>query len=557
MAGNEQQPDDTYLAGETAATFDFEKWLCQYDERLLADPRGRRALCRLDPMLFAVLYLRKHLMAEATGGKITFNDMHLELYRQARQWIKPRTRPRQFRDAYIAPRESGKSSMLFLILPLWAAAHRHVRFIAAFSDSATQAETHLATFKHELDTNELLRNDHPYLCTPATRPKGAQVADHKGMLQTKGGFVFAARGADSGNLGLKVGDARPDLILCDDIEPGEAKYSLYQAHQRLMTLQDVILPLSEHARVILVGTVTMPGSIIHQLVKHGRGDPEAPNWIADQNFRTHHFHAIVPTDDGGERSMWPAKWSIEYLNEIRHSRAYLKNFANDPRGNENALVSEYLLESRRMYNPSATAIKYAVCVDPSGGGRDSAGIIGGWLGDDGRLYWSHDATIVGPSEKWSKAACQLAYDIGAETIGVESNYGGDMSKLVLRNAWETVCRENGVNKLCPSIAPVVGKRGKWLRAEPVAQQLVDDRIRLSAPLPRLESEWTTWGPTSADSPGRIDASVYLAYLLLPIPGSAAVVSSAVGVSKGGGRAGGRIPLSRGMSARMSSGSGLR
>ena len=524
---------DDYLAGETAETFNVDKWLAQYDERLLVTAKGRRILCRLDPMLFAVVYLRHHLTGEATGGKITFNDLHLELFRQARQWLKPRTTPRQYRDAYIAPRESGKSTLNFLILPLWAAAHRHTRFIAAFSDSATQAETHLATFKHEIDTNELLRNDHPSFVQPATRPKGAQVADHKGMLQTKTGFVFAARGADSGNLGLKVGDARPDLLLLDDIEPGEAKYSDYQVQQRLLTLQDVILPLSEHARVVLVGTVTMPGSIIHQLVKYGRGDPESPTWIQEQNFKVHHFHAIVQKPDGTERSMWPAKWTLPYLESIRHTRAYLKNFANDPRGNEGALVTEYLLESRRMYQPTAKPTKYAVCVDPSGGGRDSAGIIGGWLGDDGRLYWSHDATITGPSEKWSRAACELSWNIDAEIIGVEANYGGDMAKLVLRNAWESLCRERGEQRMCPHIQPVTGKRGKWLRAEPVAQQLSEDRIRLAAPLPRLEAEWCTWAPASPESPGRIDASVYMAYLLLAVPGSAAVVSTAVGISKQG------------------------
>src|SRR5690606_8931443 len=35
-----------------------------------------------------------------------------------------------------------------------------------------------------------------------------------------------------------------------------------------------------------------------------------------------------------ERSIWPAKWPIEFLNKIRHTRSYLKNFANDPMGVE-------------------------------------------------------------------------------------------------------------------------------------------------------------------------------------------------------------------------------
>ena len=72
---------------------------------------------------------------------------------------------------------------------------------------------------------------------------------------------------------------------------------------------------------------------------------------------------------------------------------------------------------------------------------------------------------------------------------------------------------------------VHSKRGKLLRAEPVAQRFVEDRIRLAAPLPELCQEWLTWQPTDPWSPGRIDASVHLAFSLLPVPGATALVSS--------------------------------
>jgi phage terminase large subunit-like protein len=40
----------------------------------------------------------------------------------------------------------------------------------------------------------------------------------------------------------------------------------------------------------------------------------------------------VERPDGTERSMWPAKWPLAYLIEIRHTRSYAKNMANDPMG---------------------------------------------------------------------------------------------------------------------------------------------------------------------------------------------------------------------------------
>lgn len=312
----------------------LDGYLTGVDEHTLGTAEGRRAATRRDPLLFALVYLRHHLRDE--HGRITFSDFHLDAYQQAQEWIRPSTEPAAERDAYVAPRESGKSTVYFMVLPLWAAAHGHRRFIVAFSDSGSQAEGHLRTFKAELDGNDLLRRDFPDLCTPSRRRSGQQVADNQGMLHSKSGFTFAARGVGAGVLGLKVGHRRPDLIVLDDIEPGEEQYSAYQAEQRLKTLTDVILPLNVRARVVLVGTVTMAGSIVHQLVQSTRDDEPAEPWIRDERFRVHHYLPIVVADDGSERSMWEAKWPIAWLQSIRGTRSYAKNMANDPRGSDGA-----------------------------------------------------------------------------------------------------------------------------------------------------------------------------------------------------------------------------
>lgn len=318
-----------YLADLDAETFDLDAYLTQFDARLLADPEGRRTLTRLDPLLFALIYVRPHL--RDSEGRITFGDAHLDWCRAARTWVRPVAEPGEQRDAYIAPRNMGKSTWWFLILPLWAATHGHVKFAAAFASSAGQAETHLATYKREIDSNDLLRQDFPDLCTAARRPSGANVADTQSMYVSKAGFVFAARGIDSSNLGMKVGEQRPDLLLCDDIEPDESSYSADQAGKRLTTLIDSILPLNVYARVVISGTVTMPGSIVHQLSKHARGI-ESADWITEEKFAAHYTPPIVERRDGRRRSVWPAKWPLPYLESIEHTRSFAKNYANDPMG---------------------------------------------------------------------------------------------------------------------------------------------------------------------------------------------------------------------------------
>jgi hypothetical protein len=352
-----------YLRNQTADTFDLDTYLLELDSELLAVPEGRRVLTELDPLLFALTYLSHHLKSPATRDQITLGDAHLDWCRQAREWVVPASGPREQRDAYIAPREMGKSTWFYLVLPLWAAAHGHRKFIAAFADSGTQAEMHLQTFKNELENNSLLQRDFPELCEPATRYRGATQSDTKGLTIRKSGFVFGARGADSKTLGMKVGERRPDMLILDDIEPGEDQYSEYQVTGRLTTITDVIFALSEYARVVIVGTVTMPGSIIHQLVKSvTEPDGDIPDWIAEQRIRVHYYAPIVVDDDGQERSIWPAKWSMAYLNAIRHTRSFLKNFANSPLG----MDGDYWSLEDFQYGEVDGKTRVMLSIDPAG-----------------------------------------------------------------------------------------------------------------------------------------------------------------------------------------------
>lgn len=326
----------------------------------------RRALAT-DPVAFAVLYLPHHLRDD--DGRITFSEVHYQWCRIGESWREPLA-PQANRHALIAPRETGKSTWMFLVLPLWAAANGIIRFAVAFASADAQATGHLATFKHELDTNALLRADFPELCEPARKPSsGATLADRQGMLHTKAGFVFAARGVDSSTLGLKVGEQRPDLLIFDDVEPHEEKYSPALAKKRLSTITDALFPLNIRARVVMVGTVTMPDSIMHQLVRVANGaDPrDADNalcrWIADEKITPHHHVPILANDDGSERSMWPEKWPLEWLLSFRHTRSYAKNYLNDPMGRD----GDYWTRDDFAYGPlpGSPATRYLLQLDPA------------------------------------------------------------------------------------------------------------------------------------------------------------------------------------------------
>lgn len=291
-------------------------------------PGGRRAATVDDPLLFAYTYLRHHLTGEETGDQVTFSQVHFDWAEAAKKWMG-HAGYREHRDAFIAPRAMGKSTWWFTILPLWAAAHGHVKYVAAFADSGRQAEEHLSTFRTELETNTKLREDYPLLCTPMKRRRGATSADRQDKLESANGFIFRALGIDSKSLGMKTGTQRPDLLIFDDIEPDESAYSELQVQKRLATLTGAVFPINEWARVVIVGTVTMPGSIVHQLLNSVETThPE--QWIVDNRIAAHYAKPFLVADDGTETSVWPEKWAYDELNAIRHTREFALNFLNQP-----------------------------------------------------------------------------------------------------------------------------------------------------------------------------------------------------------------------------------
>ncbi|WP_297699626.1 hypothetical protein [Mycobacterium sp.] len=423
------------LAAPQTTQFDLRAYLAKLNaDALVRSPDYRRAVTRVDPLAFALAYLPHHLRGDETGGQITFSEFHLDLIEQARQWIVPDELPAQHRDAYVAPRGCGKSTWLFLILPLWAAAHGWRKFVAAFADSAAQAEMHLGSFKHELDTNVLLRLDYPDLCRPARRPTGTVAADRAGMLVTKAGFTFAARGIDSASLGMKVGEKRPDLLILDDIEPDESSYSAYQKVKREATLLDAILPLNVYARVVLVGTVTMPGSLVHDLVKTRTlpGEPPA-EWVVSENFRCHHYPAILDNGDGTERSIWPAKWPLEYMQTIRHTRSFRKNYQNDPM----AADGDYWTDEDFTYGCPSPLTHQLLSIDPavtSKGKSDFTALaVIGYSKPRGEcvVRWARAVRIPPGTELRDLVLRTLDAYPDVMGVTVESNQGADAWRAIL------------------------------------------------------------------------------------------------------------------------------
>ncbi|MDX3860053.1 terminase, large subunit [Streptomyces europaeiscabiei] len=219
-------------------------------------------------------------------------------------------------------------------------------------------------------------------------------------------------------------------------------------------------------------------------------------------------------------ALWPDVWGTDVLANRRRDvgeAAWWSLYQQSPRRPEGSLLSRADVEGATVAADALPDdVRAAVAVDPSGGGRDTAGVVGGLLGTDERVYVTHDRSDRMSSTAWSEAACLLAYELGADTIVYEANFGGDMVQRSITTAWDDLDRRGEVDGLCPRVVPVHARKGKFLRAEPVAQLFKTGRARFGPGLSAVTHEWTTWAPDSGFSPGRIDASVYLALHLAPV-----------------------------------------
>lgn len=234
-------------------------------------------------------------------------------------------------------------------------------------------------------------------------------------------------------------------------------------------------------------------------------------------------HPWIPEDDSAAAlKHWEDK------RRTSNTRDWFSLYMGDPKPVEGAMLTEEQVKRATWLpeDPLPEAIKTGVAIDPSGGGRDTAGIIGGQLDDEGRLIWTHDRSGSMGSEEWAREACLLASEIQANVFVYEHNYGGDQAKALLRTTWKGMQAAGEVEGPCPEIVGVHAKKAKRVRAEPVAALVKFGKVFFNA-LETLDlgSEWSTWQEDSKESPGRIDASAYLAYHWVKIPGSEAMVST--------------------------------
>jgi phage terminase large subunit-like protein len=351
-----------------APGFDWREYLRRYDPRLMETSEGRRAIGRLDPLAFALIYLRDWLKGD--DGEISFAKFHADSYEWALSWIGNQL-PMSNRRAWVAPRGSAKSTMHFRIIPLWALCYLHKDYVAIFSRTDDHANEHMLAIQRVRLESPLLRLDFPDFVAPRMLGDKRAKAQHDTLdaYLAKNGAVLTAKGMNSSVLGSSIDGRRANVIVLDDVENSEANYTPYQAEQVKKTITGAIAFYNVNAIWSWVGTTTMYDGLVHQLVKTTDSvAPELRNgdetrWVHEQNVTVRHYRPLVEQPDGSRVSMWPAKWSTEFLKSIEHTRVYRMELDNLPSLADQGMWQED--DFTYVDDASAENARCALFVDPA------------------------------------------------------------------------------------------------------------------------------------------------------------------------------------------------
>jgi phage terminase large subunit-like protein len=148
--------------------------------------------------------------------------------------------------------------------------------------------------------------------------------------------------------------------------------------------------------------------------------------------------------------------------------------------------------------------RIVVAVDPPGSARegaDACGLVAAGRAEDGTIYVLADESAAGLSpQAWATKAIALWRRLAADALVAEANFGGDMVRAVIGEADRSV-----------PVVTVRATRGKYLRAEPVAQLYEQGRVKHAGVFAALEDEMCDFGLdglSSGRSPDRLDALVW-------------------------------------------------
>jgi phage terminase large subunit-like protein len=175
-------------------------------------------------------------------------------------------------------------------------------------------------------------------------------------------------------------------------------------------------------------------------------------------------------------------------------RAWFALYEGVPTAPEGRLIKREWLENWRLAAAPSAPSMTVVGVDPSDSGSgDSCGIVAASLTRDGVVAVIADVSAPMTSDQWARTAVELAVDVGASEIAVESFAARETYQRVVKDALRRYKLNHPVRVTAwPPKGSGRGGGDAIARSSALLQGLETGTTRIAGHLPALEQAAVQW-----------------------------------------------------------------
>ena len=388
-----------------------------------------------------------------------FADRHEALW----EWVdalETGVKPRPF--VALWPRGGAKSSSAELAVAY--VGHRRTRkYIWYVCRTQEQADKHVATIASLLESPQLERED-ALLANRKVGKYGHSKGWRRERLWTQSGLTVDALGLDTGARGAKREEARPDLIILDDVDD---KHDTLKTTSKLIdTITTSLLPAGgSDCAVLFIQNLIHPTSIasrlasneseflVDRIVSGPYPAVDGLTWESrfDPTLNRNRFYITggEPTWDGQSERICEQQmndWGITaFLREAQHDVE------------ESGGIWDHIEFRHCKWNEIPELVRGCVWCDPAVTSTDdscSNGIIADGIAPDKTIYRVFSWEGIDTPMNVLLRSIRKAIELGFGYVGVETNQGGDLWRdeyatalKVVKNEMQNTLSEEEYNEM--------------------------------------------------------------------------------------------------------------
>lgn len=415
-------------------------------------------------------------VSDRNGEYIPFSFFHEEFW----EWvwaITPDMRPAPF--IAIWGRGAAKSTSIELALVKLAGTKTR-KYGLYVCEAQEQADDHVQNVAALLESTRFGKY-YPSSSNRLVGKYGASKGWRRNRLRTAGGFTLDAIGLDTAARGAKMDDARPDVMVFDDLDSELDTPQIVR--RKILALTRKLLPAgAPNMATMGAQNLVQPDGIFSQLAD-GRAKFLADRIISgpykaledmtyELNPETHKY-----TITGG-RPTWVGQ-DLARCQQLLHDiglEAFQSECQHEVEAQPGGLFDEVVFQ--HVTNPDPVYSRIIVCVDPAVTATDQSdcqGVIVGGLAEDGLVHFLFAFEQRTSPLGALKLAIEQAIFWGAEHVRIETDQGGDTWDSVYREAWKDVVGADPDGEVRPRIPMRADKAGAspGPKSHRASQMLVD------------------------------------------------------------------------------------